>query len=221
MLIMGQSNGNFMIKDILFVFGGESTAVEIRETVDRYCSYRKVYNILPDDKSKNDKSLNDRDILSFSELEYVCYIMGFTNVNLKKRIRERMSLLGIPEVNIIHPTAFLSKSSSIGNGNYIAQNVVISSNVKIGNSNIININASIGHDSVIGTDNTINPGVKISGNVTIGDRNLIGANTVLFQGISICNDCLIDALTYLQINIDIPSMISGTSNLKCYKRRFI
>ena len=86
MLIMGQSNGNFMIKDILFVFGGESTAVEIRETVDRYCSYRKVYNILPDDKSKNDKSLNDRDILSFSELEYVCYIMGFTNVNLKKRI---------------------------------------------------------------------------------------------------------------------------------------
>lgn len=75
------------MKPTLFIVGGSSTALEIRETVDQFFKdkYFAVYNVISDEESPilqtyiRDSSLLDR----LSTIEVSHYIIGFTNRTLR------------------------------------------------------------------------------------------------------------------------------------------
>ena len=78
----------------------------------------------------------------------------------------------------IHPSAVISKDSSIGNNISVGANVVIDGNTQIGNNVTIYPNTFIGTNCKIGDDSIIYPNVTIREDVTIGKRVIIqsGAN---------------------------------------------
>lgn len=84
----------------------------------------------------------------------------------------------------------------------------------------MNISATIGHNTKIGSDNIFNPGTKVSGCVEIANRCLFGANSFIYQGVHICSDCLIDAMTYLNQNLEEPSICTSNMGFKKYRNRF-
>lgn len=116
-------------------------------------------------------------------------------------------LIACKPITIIHPSAFISPSASIGKGSYIAANAVISSNAIVGKGCIINIGVSVGHDAIVGDDCVLNPGVRISSHCRIGARTLFGANSFIFQGKAIGEDCAVDALTYIDRVLKIKSYV--------------
>ena len=63
----------------------------------------------------------------------------------------------------------------------------------------------------------INPGARVSGNVTIGSRVLIGSNSFISQGKHIGNDTLIDALTYIDRDIE-KNRVCTSKKIKILKR---
>ena len=73
----------------------------------------------------------------------------------------------------IHPSAVISKDSSIGDNISIGANVVIDGNTQIGNNVTIYPNAFIGTSCKIGDDSIIYPNVTIREEVTIGKRVVI------------------------------------------------
>lgn len=198
------------MKKILYIVGGNSTALEIREIFDQYYSndYALIYNVIGDDENT---SLTN--VIRDSELEAhltdkseIYFIIGVTNIRLKDKFRSFFTKHAGIETNCIHPKSYISPSAQLGKGIYIAAFSVVSSKAKVGDGTFININVSVGHDSIIGKDCCLNPGVRISGHVSVGNATLIGANSCVFQGKSIGINCAIDAMTYIERNIEDAKM---------------
>ena len=100
---------------------------------------------------------------------------------------------------IIHPSATISKESTIGNNISIGANVVIEGNTQIGNNVTIYPNTFIGASCKIGDDSIMYPNVTIREEVTIGKR------VIIQSGASIGDD----GFGYLQIkgkHVKIPQV---------------
>lgn len=95
--------------------------------------------------------------------------------------------------NLIHSSAYLSPSVTLGYSNQVFMNVILNENVCIGDNNIINTGAIIEHETNIGSHNHISIGSVIAGRVKIGSRCLIGANSTVIDKVRICSDVIIGA----------------------------
>lgn len=95
--------------------------------------------------------------------------------------------------NVIHPTAIIGESVSLGHGAIITPFAVITVDCTIGTHFQANLHSDIGHDCVIGNFVTLAPSARISGRCTIGNRVYIGTSAVIKEGISICDDVIIGA----------------------------
>jgi sugar O-acyltransferase (sialic acid O-acetyltransferase NeuD family) len=131
----------------------------------------------------------------------VNYIIAIANIKFRKPIIEFLLNQGAEFLTFIHPSSFVSKSSSIGVGSVIAPNVNIGPNVQIGKYNMINARASIGHDSVIGDYNFITPNVCFSGSTRVGNENMFGINAATIPKIVIGNNNTIAAGMVLDKNV--------------------
>lgn len=108
-------------------------------------------------------------------------------VNLFNKIKK----IGFALPNIIHPNSTVSKTTQLGEGNYIACGVTINAGVSIGNNCIINTGSIIEHDCQVGDFVNIAPGAVINGGVRIGRGTQIGSGSVVVQGIRIGKNAII------------------------------
>lgn len=208
---------------ILYIIGGSSTALEMRETAELYYSdlYSSIINVIGDneDEPSDIDFITDADFMRKVESKQsFCYILGFTIKKLRKKYLNLLDSNIYQQVSIIHQQAYISKTAVIGEGSYIAANAIVSTNAQIGKRSIINYQCMIGHDCSIGDDCIFNPGAKISGRVKIGEKCLIGSNSFIYQGTTIGQNSIIDALTYVKSNIDENSICSSrisNNNLVC------
>lgn len=96
-------------------------------------------------------------------------------------------------VSIIHPTAFVSPTASIGLGVYIGPKAVIHSRAKIGHHAIINSGAIVEHDCVIDENAHLAPASVLGGTVHIGRDSLIGLGSRILPGVAVGAGCTIGA----------------------------
>src|SRR5690606_26719765 len=93
----------------------------------------------------------------------------------------------------VHPSANVSRRSSIGEGSVVMAGVSINSSVVIGKHAIINTNASVDHDCVVGDYVHISPNAAIAGIVEIGEGTHVGIGASIIQGVTIGKWCTIGA----------------------------
>lgn len=217
MLIMEQFNHT------LYIIGGASTALEMRETINLIDNpYDCIVNVVANGESCRYSFIEDSKLIDHLAISNKkSFIIGFINQKLRKKFYDLLVANNAqPADNIIHPRAFIAKSAKLGRGNYLACNAVVSSEAELDDFNIINLNVTVGHNAKIGSNCIFNPGARISGNCNIGDRCLFGANSFVFQGNSVCDDCSIDALTYVNQNLEEPVICtSNTGTFKKYRNR--
>ncbi len=103
------------------------------------------------------------------------------NIN-RKKIASKFTA---PELNLIHPSAVVSKRTIFGYGNAVMAGVVINSSVKIGNHCIINTSASIDHDCEIDDFVHISPNASLAGNVRVMEGAHVGIGATVKQDITI------------------------------------
>ena len=94
---------------------------------------------------------------------------------------------------IIHPRAWVSKSSILGNGSLVLSQSTVQAEVLCGKGTIINNCASIDHDSILKDGVHIAPGANIAGNVEIGEMSWIGIGASVIQGVKIGSHATIGA----------------------------
>jgi UDP-3-O-[3-hydroxymyristoyl] glucosamine N-acyltransferase len=138
-----------------------------------------------------------------SKYKRVFYHAGVADIATKHKIVTACKTRDWIPFSVIHPTAVVAASASIGSGCFVGPLAVVSSHAKLGDHVIVHIHASIGHDSILGEYSSVLPGARVSGNVKVGCRVLVGSNAFLNAGIAIGDDSQIDALTY--VARDLPS----------------
>lgn len=211
-------------RETLLIVGGKSTAIEIYELVIAHFShtFNEVVFLVGDEEEQpifnSANAIRDSELIDFIADKSCRYILSIAHHGLRIRFERQMEKLSVPPVNVIHPTALISPSATLGTGNYLAAGSIVSSHATVGNHCMLNFNVSIGHDARLGDHVVVNPGARISGNVHCGSRVLIGTNSIVFQGKSIGDDCIIDALTYVDRDIEPKKICSSKQELKVFRR---
>ena len=137
-------------------------------------------------------------------------IIGIGDNTVRKEIYLQLNdLSGMNFSNVISKEAFLSKYSSLGNGNLIVTGAVINHSVVIGDNSIINTSATIDHDCVIGSNVHIAPGANLAGNVSVGDDTLIGIGAAIAPNIKIGRNSLIGAGSVVIRDVEANTQVFG------------
>ncbi len=129
------------------------------------------------------------------------FILGIGDNTVRERITKNVIGREKNLLNVIHPSAKVSKHTTIGIGNFISAGAIVNPLASIGNSCILNTGCIIEHECILSDYIHIAPGAVLAGNVSVGYRTFIGANSVIKQGVTIGNDVVIGAGSVILKNI--------------------
>lgn len=139
---------------------------------------------------------DDNDLAYFykKKMKHVVIAIGGIKSNqIKRRVYDCCKKIGYQFPNIIDPSAILSNSVVLGEGNFIGKGVVINSNVQIGDLCIINTRSVVEHGCRIDDFVHLAPGCVLCGNVWVKTNSLIGAQSTIIQNITVGEDTVVGA----------------------------
>jgi sugar O-acyltransferase (sialic acid O-acetyltransferase NeuD family) len=113
-------------------------------------------------------------------------------------------------LTLVHPTASVSRTATLGRGTVVFQHVTITSNVRIGDHVIILPNSVVSHDDVVGNYTTIAGGVCISGGVRIGTCCYLGTRSSVIGGANIGDGALIGMGSVVLADVPAGTVVIGT-----------
>ncbi|HZV68628.1 MAG TPA: hypothetical protein VFG10_03760 [Saprospiraceae bacterium] len=111
--------------------------------------------------------------------------------------------------NVIHPSAYISRSLEMDHGILVEPGVILSAQSRIGFGVTIKRGSSIGHHNTIGDFTDINPGVVLSGSVNVGRGCILGSGTVVMHQITIGDNCYIGSGSVVTRDIPPNSIAYG------------
>lgn len=183
-----------MNKKIVII--GASGHGKVVANIAKLNGYKEII-FLDDDKNKKEcgqykiiGTSNQVDSLIKKEYEFAVAIGD--NQTRERIFKELVNKeAGVPV--LIHPSAVIDETVTIGNGTVVMANAVINSSSIIGEACIINTASSIDHDCVIGNYVHVSPGVNIAGTVTVGFKTWIGVGSTVINNLNIGKECTIGA----------------------------
>jgi sugar O-acyltransferase (sialic acid O-acetyltransferase NeuD family) len=135
---------------------------------------------------------------------------GKVRLKIKKKIED----FGLELINIIHPTAFVAPSVTMGQGNYIKAGAIVETNTKIGNCCIIDNGVVIAHDNIIEDGCHLAPGASIASSVRIEEGTIIGVGANISNNLKIGRNCIISVGASITTDIGKNSVIAQTPSAK-------
>ncbi|MBI3941455.1 MAG: acetyltransferase [Chloroflexi bacterium] len=112
---------------------------------------------------------------------------------------------GMRFATVIHPTARVSRTATIGEGTIISAGVLIAAHVEIGRHVVVNRGAMIGHHTTIGDLTHIAPGANIAGEVSVGRYSWVGMGAIVLERRAIGERAIIGAGSV--VNHDVPDRV--------------
>jgi sugar O-acyltransferase (sialic acid O-acetyltransferase NeuD family) len=110
-------------------------------------------------------------------------IISIGDNKVRKEIHNKFKLNLAPP--LVHPSAIISPSVSIGNGTVIMPNAVVNAAVSIGENCIINTAAIVEHDCVLHHYVHVSPKVSLAGGVVINEGTHVGINAAIIQSVCV------------------------------------
>jgi sugar O-acyltransferase (sialic acid O-acetyltransferase NeuD family) len=111
----------------------------------------------------------------------------------RSRFVEQVEALGFRFATVRHPSARISRTSTVGAGSIVSVGVVVAAHTVIGRHVILNRGALIGHHTRIGDYTTISPGANIAGAVNIGGGTHVGIGAVVSDHVTVGANCVVTA----------------------------
>ena len=111
----------------------------------------------------------------------------------RSRFVKQVEGMGFRSATVRHPTARVSRTSTVGPGSILSAGVVVAAHTAIGQHVIVNRGGLIGHHTTIGDYVTISPGANIAGRVTIGAGTYVGIGAVVLDFLTIGSGAVVGA----------------------------
>lgn len=125
------------------------------------------------------------DVSTYQPGQNDVFICAVGNPDAKMEYVRAIETKGGSFTSIIHPTAYVASSASIGIGAIIAPNASITADTTLGSHVIVNVNASISHDCFVGTGVSISPGCHIAGWCRIANGTFLGTGVTAIPHVTI------------------------------------
>lgn len=120
-------------------------------------------------------------------------VVGIGSNTQRLALALRLVAAGAPLVTLIHPSAVISRRSTIGRGSLICAGAVVSVGATLGEAVIVNTSATVDHDCVLGDGVHVAPGAHLAGGVAVGAETWIGIGSTVREYVTIGNRVFIGA----------------------------
>ena len=110
---------------------------------------------------------------------------------------------------LLHHSAVVSPSATIGENSHILAGTTIAPKVEIGDACIINTNASVDHECVLAPGVHVAPGTTLCGCVRIGENTLVGAGSVVLPRVKIGANVVIGAGSVVTRDVPDRTLVFG------------
>ena len=196
-----------MAKRPLLIVGSlDANALEVLETA-ALCGFTPINVIAAEQKPLQGVEWFSLDSLP-AKLSTLPAVLGGTrvyqdlrglkiNVSWRKRTErliKEAEEAGIREwMPLVHPSAFVSPSATVGVGVFIGPLVSIASESSIGDFSRVGRSTTIGHHVIVGQNCQIGPGVVVPGSVTIQEGVTVGPGAIFLNYVTIGEGALIGA----------------------------
>lgn len=121
--------------------------------------------------------LGDEDTYEIGEKDRFLFAIG--NIDVKKRIVEKMKSKGAQFLSLIHPTAIVANTATIGEGVIICPFATVSDSVVLGDFVMMNFYSSCGHDAKIGKYCVFSPYATVNGFTVLENEVFLGTHSTV------------------------------------------
>jgi sugar O-acyltransferase (sialic acid O-acetyltransferase NeuD family) len=196
----------------LLILGTGTFAVEIAELASEIPGVTVAGFVENMNQSRCGESLDGRPVHWIEDLgpmvrthRVVCGL-GTTH---RSRFTQQAEALGCEFATLVHPTARVPASSSLGKGTIVNVGVIIASHTHLGTHVSVNRGATIGHHTRIENFVTIGPGVNLAGNCRVGAASYIGIGATIIDNLTIGSRSVVAAGAVVTENVPDRVLVVG------------
>ncbi len=127
-------------------------------------------------------------------IDSASFILGLGELgpaSLRPRVVGRYREFGARWATVVHPTAWVSPTATLGEGAFVSGQVCINSRARIGQHALVNTASVVEHDVILGDYCSLGPRVAVGGGASIGARTFVGLGASLRDHITVGDDCSI------------------------------
>jgi sugar O-acyltransferase (sialic acid O-acetyltransferase NeuD family) len=129
--------------------------------------------------------------------------------NSKKIMVEKALAAGLEFPNLIHPSAWVSPSVSLGKGNIVLPNAFITAEAQIQDFNLFHIGTLITHYAKIGSYSFFGPYVRLLENSGVEEGAVLGSGCTLVGGVTVGSGARVGANAVVTRNVDPGTTVVG------------
>ena len=101
---------------------------------------------------------------------------------VRRQVAESLRARGATFLTLIHPTAIVASTASIGEGSIVSPYAIVSDSARVGAFVLMNYQSSLGHDASAGDYAVLSPYATLGGNAHIGDDVFMGLHASVGPG---------------------------------------
>lgn len=98
---------------------------------------------------------------------------------------DRVAELGLAFATVVHPTAYVSPSTTLGEGTYVGAHAAISAHTKVGRHVLVLQGSLVGHHTEIGDFASLMMGANVAGSCRIGEATYVATGAVVIDHVSV------------------------------------
>lgn len=136
-------------------------------------------------------------------------VCGLGAVKWRKKYIDILLSKGAHFDTFISPDARVMRTSCIGQGVLISENVSVSADVKVGDFVLCHANSTMGHDTEIGDYTVIENGVFCGGFVKIGERVTLHTRATILPHQKVGDDAVVGACSCVIRNVKPGATVFG------------
>lgn len=157
--------------------------------------------------------LGDLDSYQPEEDDY--FVIGVANIQFRRVVIEKLQLKSANFITLVHPSAIVARTATIGLGNVINPTCIIGPNVVIGEFNLLTSGTMLSHDCKVGDNNVFSTAV-LCGHGIVGNDNEFGIRSSVIPHIEIGDKNLIQAGMIVDKNVEDDTVVFHRFKEKVY-----
>lgn len=131
------------------------------------------------------------------------------DASLRRSVFSRVRAAGFEIIDVIHPSAIISASVTLGEGVIVLAGAVINAGAVIGSNVIINTAAVIEHDCTVGAHAHVATGARLGGAVHVGEGAHVGIGATVRQGIIVGEGAIVGAGAVVVAHVLPGTVVAG------------
>lgn len=173
------------MKNIVIIGAGDfgREVIWFLEDINKIRPRYVILGYLDDDETKQGSEYHGYRVLGKTEylMELqkrgsVSAVIAMQDGTVRKQVTERLKGFDSWET-LVHPTAVISDTVTIGRGSIICANVTVSVDTKIGQHCIFYLSSTIGNDCIFGDFVSVMSNVSVSEHVFVGKESFLAAHS--------------------------------------------